>query len=182
LAQRIRDSDRGHGSADSCRRSASKAQRFRLFRRSAAKRWRLSNPNLQWLKALRHRLIVPGANPAERISLRMAIPITAQGYPAKHNLLKHLRRCVCQVAKGYQVKDSARPASARPFFRLCSASVIFIPEAESSAFAKKYKSYGGKSHLAAAHEQARRFHPNDGGYRGLHSEESFKRSGPHPSR
>jgi hypothetical protein len=43
-------------------------------------------------------------------------------------------------------------ASARPFFRLCRASVIFIPEAESSAFAKKYKLWREKF-LAAAHEQ-----------------------------
>jgi hypothetical protein len=44
--------------------------------------------------------------------------------------------CICrlQMAKGYQIR--ARPRS---------ASVIFTPENEHSAFAKAYKSYGGKS-------------------------------------
>ena len=84
------------------------------------------------------------------------------------------------MAKGYQVKDSARPASARPFFPLCSASVIFIPEAESPRLRQKCKLWREKF-LAAAHKQARRFHPDDGGYRGLHSEESFNRLVPiHP--
>ena len=45
------------------------------------------------------------------------------------------------------MKDLARsPRVSAAFCRLCSASVIFTSEAESSAFAKTYKPYGGTSY------------------------------------
>ena len=56
------------------------------------------------------------------------------------------------MAKGYQVKDSAASGVSAALFLLCSASVIFIPEAESPRLRQKYKLWREKF-LAAAHEQ-----------------------------